>query len=133
MRPLGGILAPPASPLACGGGGEEDKGPYALTPNTVELISALAALFSRGRPVQDPVLTGGTGALTDKASWWDTGTASVAIGLRQGEAGALTEKAPGDRLWEGTTRAKNAQGSPTQSHISPNILVYADMEGESAG
>jgi len=32
---------------------------YALTctPNTVELISTLGALLSRGGPVQDPVLT----------------------------------------------------------------------------
>jgi len=35
----------------------EDKGPYALTPNTVELIPTLGALFPRGGPVQDPVLT----------------------------------------------------------------------------
>ena len=33
------------------------KGPYALTPNTVELISTLGALPPRGGPVQDPVLT----------------------------------------------------------------------------
>ena len=26
----------------------------------------------------------------------------------------------------GTTRAEDAQGTPTQSHISPSILVYAD-------
>jgi len=26
----------------------------------------------------------------------------------------------------GTTRAENAQGTPTQSHISPSILVYGD-------
>jgi len=31
--------------------------PYALTPNTVELIPTLGALFPRGGPVQDPVLT----------------------------------------------------------------------------
>ena len=35
----------------------EDKGPYALTPNTVELIPTLGALFPRGGPVQDLVLT----------------------------------------------------------------------------
>ena len=35
----------------------EDKGPYALTPNTVEPIPTLGALFPRGGPVQDPVLT----------------------------------------------------------------------------
>ena len=35
----------------------EDKGPYALTPHTVELIPTLEALFPRGGPVQDPVLT----------------------------------------------------------------------------
>jgi len=28
----------------------EDKGPYALTPNTVELIPTLGALFPRGGP-----------------------------------------------------------------------------------
>ena len=26
----------------------------------------------------------------------------------------------------GTTRAEDAQGTPTQSHISPSILVYED-------
>jgi len=31
--------------------------PYALTPNTVELILTLGALPPRGGPVQDPVLT----------------------------------------------------------------------------
>jgi len=30
---------------------------YALTPNTVEQIPNLGALFLRGGPVQDPVLT----------------------------------------------------------------------------
>ena len=30
---------------------------YALTPNSVELIPTLGALFPRGGPVQDPVLT----------------------------------------------------------------------------
>ena len=33
--------------------------PYALTPDTVELIPTLVALFPRGGPVQDPVLTPG--------------------------------------------------------------------------
>jgi len=32
-------------------------GPYAVTPNTVVLIPSLGALFPRGGPVQDPVLT----------------------------------------------------------------------------
>ena len=27
----------------------------------------------------------------------------------------------------GTTRAEDAQGTPTQSHISPSILVYEDI------
>ena len=31
--------------------------PHALTPDTVELIPTLGALFPRGGPVQDPVLT----------------------------------------------------------------------------
>ena len=26
----------------------------------------------------------------------------------------------------GTTRAENAQGSPTQSHITPSILIHED-------
>ena len=34
-----------------------NQGPYALTSNTVELIPTLGALFLRGEPVQDPVLT----------------------------------------------------------------------------
>jgi len=29
----------------------------------------------------------------------------------------------------GTTRAEDAQGTPTQSHISPSILVYEDKKG----
>jgi len=29
-------------------------------------------------------------------------------------------------FWQGTTRAEDAQGTPTQSHISPSILVYED-------
>ena len=33
--------------------------PYALTPNTVELIPTHGAFFPRGEPVQDPVLTHG--------------------------------------------------------------------------
>ena len=32
----------------------------------------------------------------------------------------------GSTDWRGTTRAEDAQGTPTQSHISPNILVYED-------
>jgi len=33
----------------------------------------------------------------------------------------------GDRLrGKGTTRAEDAQGTPTQSHMSPSILVYDD-------
>ena len=38
-----------------------DKGPYALTPNTIEqleLIFFLGSLLPRGGPVQDSVLTG---------------------------------------------------------------------------
>ena len=31
-----------------------------------------------------------------------------------------------DRLWKGTARAEDAQGTPAQSHISPSILVYED-------
>ena len=31
-----------------------------------------------------------------------------------------------DLSGRGTTRAENAQGTPTQSHISPDILVYED-------
>ena len=30
------------------------------------------------------------------------------------------------KLVEGTTRAEDAQGSPTQSYISPSLLVYDD-------
>jgi len=36
-------------------------------------------------------------------------------------------------LWDlsgrGTARAEDAQGTPTQSHISPSILVYEDIPG----
>ena len=58
LRPRGGGLRPYG---LLTGFLPEDKGPYALTPNTVELIPALGALFPRGGPVQDPVLTGGGG------------------------------------------------------------------------
>ena len=34
--------------------------PYALTPNIVELIPTLGALFPREGPVQDPVLIAGS-------------------------------------------------------------------------
>jgi len=30
------------------------------------------------------------------------------------------------RAGRGTTRAEDAQGTPTQSHISPSILVYEE-------
>jgi len=33
-------------------------------------------------------------------------------------------------LWGGTTRAEDAQGTPTQSHISPILLVYEDNPRE---
>jgi len=36
-------------------------------------------------------------------------------------------------LWEGTTRAEDAQGTPTQSHVSPSILVYEDQSGAGSG
>jgi len=32
----------------------------------------------------------------------------------------------GDLSGRGTTRAEDAQGTPTQIHISPSILVYED-------
>ena len=32
-----------------------------------------------------------------------------------------------DLSGRGTTRAEDAQGTPTQNHTSPNALVYADM------
>ena len=43
------------------GSWKEDKGSYAFTPNTVELIPTLGALFPRDGPVQDPVLTRSVG------------------------------------------------------------------------
>ena len=33
----------------------------------------------------------------------------------------------------GATRAENAQGTPTQSHVSPNIQVYTDSISPAAG
>ena len=33
----------------------------------------------------------------------------------------------------GAARAEDAQGTPTQSHISPSILVYEDYHEEHAG
>ena len=33
-----------------------------------------------------------------------------------------------DRLREGTTRAEDAQETPTQRHISPSILVYGEYK-----
>ena len=37
----------------------------------------------------------------------------------------LSGKSPYN-VWEGTTRVEDAQGTPTQSHIPPSILVYED-------
>ena len=39
----------------------------ALTPNTVERIPAIGAIFSRGGPVQDPVLTPGSSIIAFRA------------------------------------------------------------------
>ena len=36
------------------------------------------------------------------------------------------KKRQGDRGGRGTTRAEDAQGIPTQSHVSPSILVYEE-------
>jgi len=65
----------------------EDKGPYALTPNTVELIPTLGALFLRGGPVQDPVLTppAAQTAPSTTPSWPRTRSPA---GLRHPEAGS---------------------------------------------
>ena len=38
---------------------QKEKGPFALTPDTVELTPNLGALSPRSGPVQDPVLTEG--------------------------------------------------------------------------
>ena len=38
-----------------------------------------------------------------------------------------------DLSGRGTTRAEDAQGTPTQSHISPSILVYEDKVVPAAG
>ena len=43
--------SPPSPPQVPAGRVPEDKGPYALTPNTVDLILTLGALFPRGGPV----------------------------------------------------------------------------------
>jgi len=40
----------------------------------------------------------------------------------------IRQLSSGDRLRVGTTRAEDAQGTPTQSHISPSILVYQEKE-----
>jgi len=50
-----------------------------------------------------------------------------------------TARIPGDRLRVGwlngfsfsTSRAEDAQGIPTQSHISPSILVYEENQSDS--
>ena len=49
----------------------------------------------------------------------------------------LEESEPFDLPGKGATRAEDAQGTPTQSHVSPNILVYEDktawnVEGKTA-
>jgi len=50
----------------------EDTLVSALTPNTVELIPTLGALFPRGGPVQDPVLTPGAdySQVNSRGSWY---------------------------------------------------------------
>ena len=50
----------------------------------------------------------------------------MGVSYERGTPVNRTGFAPGDRLrvgW-GTTRAKDAPGTPTQSHISPRILIY---------
>ena len=37
------------------------------------------------------------------------------------------------RIGRGTTRAEDAQGQPTQSHISPSILIYEDNSTDHFG
>jgi len=44
--------------------------------------------------------------------------------LRVGRPGAMEFHSSG----RGTTRAEDDQGTPTQSHISPSILVYEDKQ-----
>jgi len=48
------------------------------------------------------------------------------LGLRHFQYEILPSCSLLDRLGRGTTRANDAQGTPTQSHISPRILVYED-------
>ena len=36
------------------------------------------------------------------------------------------------RTGRGTTKAEDSQGTPTQSHISPSILVYEDKSSSAA-
>ena len=59
------------------------------------------------------------------------GGGEVRTGWRQGSASSATswiwaggsEMIDAGLVWRGTARAEDAQGTPTQRHISPNILV----------
>ena len=73
-----------------------DKGPAPLAPHTVELIPT-AGIRYRGLSFKH----------LSNASNSTTHTALIDSGLV-------------------TTRAERAQGTPTQSHISPSILAYED-------
>ena len=56
-------------------------------------------------------------------------TSSYALHLgeaAEGETGECTSQGFSGR---GTARAEDAQAAPTQSHISPSILVYEDKTG----
>ena len=71
--------------------------PYALTPTTVEPIPTLGALFPRGGPVQDPVLT--AGAISNVP-----------------EAGILVKKIYGNRL------VKPVHFKPLGGHVTTRSL-----------
>ena len=52
---------------------------------------------------------------------WGNATGALLIRMRAGYLGVKSQ-----HVSRGTARAEDAQGTPTQSHISPSIPVYED-------
>jgi len=76
-------------------------------------------------PLKDPEPLCGT---CDRASILQRIDFRQRINLTESEKDKASGHIYGDRLRvvRGTTRADDAQGTPTQSHIPPSILVYED-------
>ena len=67
---------------------------------------------------------------TDTTEIWDLGGWVLGFGSRVGAEVQGTGAGPPGSIpgiyGRGAARAEDAQGTPTQSHISPSILVYEE-------